>query len=286
MAHAADAVRLRPVDPARVPELTDAEAAPPDGVPKGDALAEATAALSERLGALQERLAAEGERALLVVLQGRDASGKDGAVKHVFSACNPLGLRVTAFGAPSSLERAHDYLWRVHAACPPRGALGIFNRSHYEDVLAVRVRGLAPEPVWRRRYRHIAEWERMLADEGTAVVKCFLHVSRAEQAERLRARLDEPDKHYKYDPGDLQDRARWDAYTSAYREAMRETAAEHAPWYVVPGDKKKVRNYLLADLLVRTLEGMDPRPRAVDPAKVAELKAALDARLREEGRAV
>ena len=163
-------VRLEPVDPKHVPALADDEAAPPDGLPKGEALAEATARLGARLGELQTRLTAEGERAVLVVLQGRDASGKDGTVKHVFDACNPFGLRVTSFKAPSPEERAHDYLWRVHAQCPPRGTIGIFNRSHYEDVLAVRVHGLAPEATWRRRYRHIAEFERMLADEGTRVL--------------------------------------------------------------------------------------------------------------------
>lgn len=219
---------------------------------------------------------------MLVVLQGRDAAGKDGVVRSIFAACNPLGLRVTAFAAPSTLERAHDYLWRVHAACPPRGVIGIFNRSHYEDVLAVRVRGLAPQSVWARRYRHICEFERMLAEEGTTVVKFFLHVSRAEQAERLRARLDEPDKNWKYDPGDLEDRERWELYTAAYQDALARTTTEHAPWYVVPADKKKVRNYLVAGVLARTLGAMAPEPRAVPEAKLDEMRAALDARLAEE----
>jgi PPK2 family polyphosphate:nucleotide phosphotransferase len=275
-------MHLTPVDPSHVPELTDAEAAPPDGVPRGDALAAATAALSERLGAAQALLTAEGTRAVLVVLQGRDASGKDGVVRHVFSACNPLGLRVTAFAAPSSAERAHDYLWRVHAACPPRGAVGIFNRSHYEDVLAVRVRGLAPEAVWSRRFRHIAEFERMLADEGTTVLKFFLHVSRAEQAERLRARLDEPDKNWKFDAGDLDDRMRWGAYTAAYRDVLARTGAGHAPWYVVPADKKKVRNYLVAEVLVEALERMAPRAPALPPEHLEAHRAALDAQLAGE----
>ena len=283
-AHAADAVRLDPVDAARVPELADAEAAAPDNLPRGAELAEATAALSTRLGELQTRLTAEGTRAVLVVLQGRDASGKDGTVRSVFDACNPMGLRVTSFGAPSAEQLAHDYLWRVHVAMPPRGTIGIFNRSHYEDVLAVRVRGLAPEPVWRRRYRHLVEFERMLADEGTTVLKFFLHVSRAEQAERLRARLDEPDKRWKYNAGDVEDRARWDAYTAAYRDVLRETSAAHAPWYVVPADKKKVRNFLVAGVLVRALEAMAPRPRAVDEARLAELRAGLDAQLAAEGK--
>lgn len=278
-------VQLAPVDPARVPDLADAEAAPPDDAPRGHELAEATTALGERLGALQALLAAEGTRALLVVLQGRDASGKDGAVRHVFSACNPLGLRVTAFAAPSPAEQKHDYLWRAHAACPPRGAIGIFNRSHYEDVVAVRVRGLAPEAAWRRRYGHIAAFERMLADEGTTVLKFFLHVSRAEQAGRLRARLEEPDKNWKYGAGDLDDRARWDAYTAAYRDALRETAGPHAPWFVVPANRKKVRNYLLTAALVRALEGMAPKAPALEPAKLDAFRGALDAQLEAEGKA-
>jgi len=273
---------LSPVDPARVPALSDAEAAPPDDLPRGDALAEATAALSARLGELQTLLTAEGGRAVLVVLQGRDASGKDGTVRHVFDACNPMGLRVTSFRAPSAEERAHDYLWRVHAALPPRGAIGIFNRSHYEDVVAVRVRGLAPDAVWRRRSHHIVEFERMLADEGTVVLKFLLHVSRGEQAERLRARLDEPDKHWKYNAGDVEDRARWDAFTEAYRDVLAETSTAHAPWYVVPGDKKKARNYLVAEALVRALEGMAPRAPRLPEGELAALRAGLDAQLAAE----
>ena len=273
---------LRPVNPDHPPALTDDEAAPPEGVPKGDALARATDVLSRRLGAAQALLAAEGQRAVLVVLQGRDASGKDGTVRHVFSACNPLGLRVTAFAAPSPAERVHDYLWRVHAACPPRGAIGIFNRSHYEDVLAVRVRGLAPEAVWSRRYRHIADFERMLADEGTVVLKFLLHVSRAEQAERLRARLDEPDKNWKFDAGDLDDRMRWGAYSAAYRDVLAKTSAERAPWYVVPADRKKVRNYLVAEVLVDALEAMAPRAPALPPERLEAHRAALDAQIAGE----
>jgi PPK2 family polyphosphate:nucleotide phosphotransferase len=203
-------------------------------------------------------------------------------VRHVFDACNPMGLRVTSFRAPSAEERAHDYLWRVHAALPPRGAIGIFNRSHYEDVVAVRVRGLAPDAVWRRRSHHIVEFERMLADEGTVVLKFLLHVSRAEQAERLRARLDEPDKHWKYNAGDVEDRARWPAYTAAYRDVLRHTSVEHAPWYVVPADKKKVRNYLVTEVLVRTLEAMAPQAPALPPEHLEAHRAALDAQLAGE----
>jgi PPK2 family polyphosphate:nucleotide phosphotransferase len=275
-------MHLTPVDRHHVPDLADADAAPPDGLPRGDALADASKALAERLGELQALLTAEGQRAVLVVLQGRDTSGKDGTIRHVFSACSPLGLRVAAFAAPSSAERAHDYLWRVHAACPPRGAIGIFNRSHYEDVLAVRVRGLAPESVWTRRFQHIADFERLLADEGTVVVKFLLHISRGEQAERLRARLEEPAKNWKFDAGDLEDRMRWPAYTAAYRDVLRHTSVEHAPWYVVPADKKKVRNYLVTEVLVRTLEAMAPQAPALPPEHLEAHRAALDAQLAGE----
>jgi PPK2 family polyphosphate:nucleotide phosphotransferase len=275
-------MHLSPVDPKHVPLLTDADAAPPDGVPRGDELAEKTAELSARLGAAQTLLTAEGTRAVLVVLQGRDASGKDGTVRVVFDACNPMGLRVTGFRAPSAEELAHDYLWRVHSALPPRGVIGIFNRSHYEDVLAVRVRGLAGEGVWKRRYRHITEFERMLADEGTTVLKFFLHVSRAEQAERLRARLDEPDKNWKYNAGDVDDRARWDAYTVAYRDVLAETSTEHAPWYVVPADKKTARNDLVAGVLVRALARLGPKAPVLPAERLAAMRAALDAQLAAE----
>lgn len=277
--HRGRGMHLDPVDPDDVPALGDAEAAPPDGAPRGDALARASAERLERLADLHTRLIADGTRALLVVLQARDAGGKDGTVRHVFGALNPSASRVTAFGVPAGEEARHDYLWRAHLACPPRGTVGIFNRSYYEDVLVVRVRGLAPEAVWSRRYRHIAEFERMLADEGTAVVKLFLHVSRAEQARRLRARLDRPAKHYKYNAGDLDDRALWDDYTRAYRDAIAKTATKRAPWYVVPADSKKLRNYLVAGVLVRALEAMDPTPRALPPARLAELRAGLDAAL-------
>ena len=276
-------MHLHPVDPDHVPALDDAEAAAPGDAPRGEALARASAERLARLAELHARLIAEGSRALLVVLQARDAGGKDGTVRHVFNALNPSATRVTAFGVPAGEEARHDYLWRAHRACPPRGAVGIFNRSYYEDVLAVRVRDLAPEAVWSRRYRHIAEFERLLVDEGTAVVKLFLHVSRAEQARRLRARLEDPNKHYKYDPGDLDDRARWGDYTRAYRDTFVQTTTKRAPWYVVPADSKRVRNYLVAGVLVRALEAMKPQPRALPPARLAELTAGLDAALAAEG---
>ena len=276
-------MHLHPVDPDAVPALTDAEATPPDAAPRGRDLARASAERLAAMAALHARLMADGSRALLVVLQARDAGGKDGTVRHVFAGLNPQACEVAAFAAPVGAEARHDYLWRVHAACPPRGTVGIFNRSHYEDVLAVRVRGLVPDAVWSRRYRHIVEFERMLVDEGTAVVKLFLHVSRAEQARRLRARLESADKHYKYNPGDLDDRARWDDYTRAYHDVLRKTSTARAPWYVVPADDKGVRNYLVAGVLVRALEAMALEPRVLPPERLAALRAELDARLADEG---
>jgi PPK2 family polyphosphate:nucleotide phosphotransferase len=212
-----------------------------------------------RLQTLQNRLWAEQRRGLLLVLQGMDASGKDGTIRAVFSGINPQGCRVTSFKAPAGKEAAHDYLWRVHEVCPARGEIGIFNRSHYEDVLAVRVRKLAPESVWRLRYRHIREFERMLVHEGTTILKVFLHISFDEQRERLQARVDNPEKRWKFRMGDLDDRAHWDAYRKAYEEAITETSTSWAPWYVVPADLKWVRNAAVAQVLVDVLETMDPR---------------------------
>jgi PPK2 family polyphosphate:nucleotide phosphotransferase len=275
-------MHLEPIDPSDPPALHDAEAAAPDGAPKGGALRAAIEDLDERLGDLQTTLAASGKHALLVVLQGRDTAGKDGTIRNVFSACNPQGCRVTAFAAPSTLELSHDYLWRVHAAAPPRGFIGIFNRSHYEDVLAARVRGLVPESVWSRRYRHIAEFERMLVDEGTVVLKFFLHVSRDEQARRLRKRLDKPEKNWKFDAKDLEDRLRWNAYTLAYRDVFRATSTGWAPWYAVPADDKKVRDYLVADTIVRALEALDLRVPALPPEKLEALRTTLAAQLAAE----
>jgi PPK2 family polyphosphate:nucleotide phosphotransferase len=275
-------MHLDPVVASEPPELHDAEAAPPDKAPSGRALRSAIEELNERLGAAQEMLAASGRHALLVVLQGRDTAGKDGTIRNVFSACNPQGCRVTAFAAPSTLELSHDYLWRVHAAAPPRGFIGIFNRSHYEDVLAARVRGLVPESVWSRRYRHIAEFERVLVEEGTVVLKFFLHVSKAEQARRLRKRLEKPEKNWKFDAKDLEDRLRWNAYTLAYRDAFRATSTEWAPWHVVPADDKKVRNYFVAGTIVRALESLDLRPPALPPEKLEALRTTLEAQLGAE----
>jgi len=220
----------------------------------------------ESLGLQHARLAAEGTRAVLLVLQGLDASGKDGTIKSVLTGVNPQGCRIVSFKAPTVPELAHDYLWRVHALCPARGELGIFNRSHYEDVVAVRVRKLAPAKVWRRRYEHIRSFERMLVDEGTAIVKVFLHVSRDEQRERLQERIDDPEKRWKFRLGDLDDRKLWDQFTKAYEDVIRETSTDWAPWHVVPADHNWVRNLAVAEILAETLERLDPQFPPADPA--------------------
>ena len=246
--------------------LGERAAAPPPGTPDRKDLEEATRALLKRFEALQAAFYADGRKALLLVLQGRDAAGKDGTIRTVVGACNPMGVRIAAFGPPSTHELSHDYLWRVHQVMPPRGMIGVFNRSHYEDVLVVRVRGLAPEAVWKPRFRQIVEFERMLAENGTVIVKCFLHISRDEQRQRLQERLDDPGKNWKFRLGDLEDRAHWDDYTSAYRDALSKTSTTHAPWFVVPSDDKRVRNFLIAQLLVETIEGLDPQYPRMDPA--------------------
>jgi PPK2 family polyphosphate:nucleotide phosphotransferase len=220
----------------------------------------------ERLSVLHNRLFAEGSRAVLLVLQGMDASGKDGTIRHVLTGLNPQGCRVVSFREPTANELAHDYLWRVHAACPARGELAIFNRSHYEDVVAARVRGLVDAKTWKRRYGHIRAFERLLVDEGTEVVKVFLHVSRDEQRARLQERLEDPEKRWKFQLGDLDDRRRWDEYAAAYEEAIRKTSTRWAPWYVVPADHNWARNLAVAQILARTLERLDPQLPASDPA--------------------
>ncbi len=221
--------------------------------------------LVERLAVLHNRLYAESKHAVLLVLQGMDASGKDGTIRSVFTGINPQGCRVESFKAPTANELAHDFLWRVHAVCPTRGEIAIFNRSHYEDVVAARVRELVPERVWRRRYEHIRSFEQMLTDEGTAIVKVFLHVSRDEQRARLQARLDDPDKRWKFRAGDLDDRARWDDFAEAYEDSLRETSTDSAPWYVVPADRNWSRNLCVAELLVAALERLDPKLPEPEP---------------------
>ena len=213
--------------------------------------------LNDRLAELQQMLYAQAEHKLLVVLQGMDTSGKDGTIKHVFRTINPLGVKVANFKRPNEVELAHDYLWRIHEHTPRDGRMVIFNRSHYEDVLVVRVHDLVPEKVWRRRYEHIRGFEQMLADEGVVVVKLFLHISKDEQRERLQERLDNPAKHWKFEHGDLSERRHWDAYTRAYEDAISETSTSEAPWYVIPADRKWYRNLVVSQLLIDKLKGLD-----------------------------
>ena len=213
--------------------------------------------LKEDLNQLQRKLYAERRHRLLVVLQGMDGGGKDGTVRNVFSGIDPHGLRVISFKSPTALELDHDFLWRVHREAPARGEITIFNRSHYEDILAVKVKNLLPKTVWEKRYDHIVNFERLLTDEGTTVLKFFLHISREEQARRLKARLENPDKHWKFNPDDLSDRKLWPQYTAAYEEALTRTSTENAPWHVVPANRKWYRNAVIASIVRDTLAKLE-----------------------------
>jgi PPK2 family polyphosphate:nucleotide phosphotransferase len=230
-------------------------------------LAEDAAAID----ALQDRLFAEGKRALLVVLQGIDCSGKDGTVRAVFNPCGPIGVRVSPFRAPTVDELAQDYLWRVHKVCPPKGYIGIFNRSHYEDVLVVKVKGYAGADAIERRYDEINAFEKMLSGNGTRILKFMLHISKEEQAERLRERIAMPEKRWKFNPADLEDRKLWDDYMAAYETALARCSTAHAPWHVIPADRNWVRNAAIARIVRETLEEMNPQypePKGWDPATV------------------
>ncbi len=223
------------------------------------------ALLNDRLADLQQMLYAESKHKVLVILQGMDSSGKDGTIKHVFRTINPVGVKVANFKRPNDVELAHDYLWRIHEHTPRNGRMVIFNRSHYEDVLVVRVNELVPERVWRRRFEHIRDFEQMLADEGTTIVKVFLHISKDEQRRRLQARIDDPAKHWKFEHGDVAERAHWDAYQRAYEDAIGETSTDDAPWFIVPSDRKWYRNLVVSTLLIEKLEALDmhyPEPAA------------------------
>lgn len=254
-----DIARWR-VDAGRPAHIARRSPGDTDGAPGNREETEAsTLAQMGELAGLQDRLWAEQRRSLLVVAQGVDAAGKDGTIKHVFRGVNPQGVRVTSFKVPTHAEAAHDFLWRVHAAVPAAGEIGIFNRSHYEDVLVVRVHGLVPQSVWRARYDHITAFERLLGDGGTTVVKLFLHISSDEQARRLAERLQQPDKRWKLQDSDFLERSRWDDYQAAYEEALTRTSTEHAPWYVIPADHKWFRNWVVGEILLDTLSSMDPR---------------------------
>lgn len=220
--------------------------------------------LGVKINALQDILYAQEKHKILLVLQGMDAGGKDGTVKHVFSQCDLLGIRLASFKRPTDEELAHDYLWRVHAQVPKDGEIVVFNRSHYEDVLIVKVHGWITDKECKQRYQHIKDFERMLAETGTTIIKCFLYTSKEEQKERMYERLNEPHKTWKFNPGDLDERALWPDYMEAYEDALRETSTKEAPWYVVPADSKKNRNLLISRILLDTLEKLDleypPKP--------------------------
>ncbi|MFL5771449.1 MAG: polyphosphate kinase 2 family protein [Chloroflexota bacterium] len=212
-----------------------------------------------RLGDLQDRLWAEGRHRILVVLQGIDAAGKDGTIRHVMSAFNPQGCAVTSFKVPSANELAHDYLWRVHRAVPGNGEIAVFNRSHYEDVLVVRVHGIVPRAVWKRRYDQINAFEQLLTEEGTTILKFFLYIDRDEQRERFQARLDDPTKRWKFRLGDLDERKHWPEYIAAYEEVLRRCSTDDAPWYVIPSNRKWFRNLAVASILADTIAELKPR---------------------------
>jgi PPK2 family polyphosphate:nucleotide phosphotransferase len=247
------------VKPGGRPDLAAIDPSSTKGAPGGKEETEAALfPLHEQLAELQTRLWAASDQSLLVVLQSMDAGGKDGTIKHVFVAVNPQGTRVAAFKQPTDEELAHDFLWRVHKVTPSAGEIVVFNRSHYEDVLVVRVHELVPEKVWRPRYELIREFEHSLHTRGTTVVKLFFHLSKDEQADRFRARLDDPTKRWKFRRGDLDDRAKWDDFMAAYADAIAETSTAEAPWYVVPADHKWYRNWAVSRILIETLEHMDP----------------------------
>jgi PPK2 family polyphosphate:nucleotide phosphotransferase len=228
-----------------------------------------------RLAELHDLLYAEHKRSLLIILQGMDAAGKDGVIKHVMSGVNPQGCTVTSFKQPSTVELDHDFLWRVHIAVPARGTIGIFNRSHYEDVLITRVHELVKPAVWKQRYGQINDFERMLTENHVHILKFFLHISKGEQGKRFDERLHDPNKNWKASPADFQERERWDEYQSAYEEAIEKCSTKEAPWYVVPCDHKWFRNYAVAHIVVRTLESFRMHYPRGTPELTGKAKAAI-----------
>ena len=226
--------------------------------------------LQNELQQLQKVLYAQNKHRILVVIQAMDTGGKDGCIKSVFSRIDPQGLHVCSFKKPTEGELAHDFLWRIHSQVPSTGQLVIFNRSHYEDIIAVRVKKLFPDEVWKRRQQHVIDFERMLAEEGTTVVKIFLHISKAEQKKRLESRLSNPEKHWKFHPEDLADRARWDDFMVAYQEVIGQTSTDLAPWFIIPADRKWYRNLCVARIMVDTLKALEMEFPAItwDPSAV------------------
>jgi PPK2 family polyphosphate:nucleotide phosphotransferase len=234
-------------------DLDDHDASDTSGLSKSEA-EPLSIALQKRLGELQELLYAEHEHKILIVLQGMDTSGKDGTVRHVMNDCNLQGVRVVSFKAPTEHELDHDFLWRVHMEVPAKGEIAIFNRSHYEDVLVVRVHSDKGDGHWKKRFRQINDFERMLSETGTTILKFFLHISKDEQRERLQSRIDNASKRWKYQHGDLEERKLWRDYMRAYEDALTETSTEYAPWTIVPADRKWFRNFLVGKTIVDALE--------------------------------
>lgn len=255
-------IRLKDFDPDVTGKYKDKE----------DAKAETEKNIA-RLAELQEVLYAEGKHALLIILQAMDAAGKDGTIKQVMSGVNPQGCVVTSFKAPTPLELAHDFLWRVHQHVPPRGYLGIFNRSHYEDVLIVRVHNLVPEKTWRERYEQINNFEKLLADHGVTILKFFLHISKEEQKERMEKRIADKTKNWKFNAGDLKERALWGDYMNAYEDAINKCNTPWGPWHIIPANKKWYRNLVISERIVAALESLDlkypPAPEGIEKVVIA-----------------
>ncbi len=245
MAEPGKKIKLSKFDPDEVGDFKDKEHALPD-----------IEANVKKLDELQEVLYAQNQHSILIVLQAMDAGGKDGAIEYIFSGINPQGCQVTSFKVPTSHELARDYLWRYHLAVPPRGMIGIFNRSHYEAVLVERVKQIVPEKVWKKRYDQINSWEKMLVDEGMVILKFYLHISKDEQKRRLQSRLDDSHKNWKFEPGDLETRKHWDEYTEAFEDALTHCSTEAAPWYIIPSNRKWFRNWVISDIIVRALKGL------------------------------
>lgn len=265
------------IDPDKKVNLDDFDPAETRYAPGGKENAEQSLLqLNRQLEALQESLYAEHKHRVLVVLQGMDTSGKDGVIRRVFEGVNPQGVRVASFKVPTPVELDHDYLWRVHQQTPARGEIVIFNRSHYEDVLVVRVHSLVPEAVWKKRYEQINAFERLLTDEGTTILKFFLHIDPQEQKERLLERLEKPEKNWKFNAGDLKERALWKEYMKAYEDVLEKTSTPWAPWYVVPANKKWYRDLVISTLLVETLQNLEIRlPAPFSAQEIAEFRRQL-----------
>ena len=257
---------LKPIRPGATPALRDRDAAAPRWVPGDDALPAATRALLEKASTLQGMLWAERKQALLFVLQGRDAAGKDGLIRKVFTALHPQGLKAASFGPPTPEEAGHDFLWRINAQLPAFGQVGVWNRSHYEDILVPRVHRTLPPKLWKSRYERINAFEAEVVRSGVQIVKLFIHISRDEQLKRFHDRATDPGAQWKVQAGDLRDRDAWTRFTKGYRDIIERCNSKSAPWYIVPADHKPARDLLVASLLLKHLDALHPTPPSADPA--------------------